>query len=573
MIWSHAPVTLDGPLIRFAKKQEGMQMTKKPTYEELEQRVQALEEDAERARQLERVHYESEEMSRTMMAAMDDMIYVCSSDFRVVYMNPAMIRRTGYDATGEFCYKTLHARKERCPWCVHGAVMEGKSLGYEVVSPKDGRSFHVSNVPMSHADGSISKMAVIRDITELNQVKMMLQGVVNESPVGISIYDSTGQCVMANDAYGAVIGATREQVLEQNWRHIESWKKCGLFETVQKALKENRKEYVEISLTSAFGEEVALKRHLVPFRVGNELYLLLLTENVTERKRAEELTRHFEGQLLQTQKTESLGGMAVGIASEFQEYLFPIIESTEAAIDQLPENCSSSGSLDEILKTAKMAKELVRQILTMGGQLRCQQKKVLKVQTVVAEALTSLRRELPEKVEIREEIDRRCRPVHVAPPHMHQIVTSLFENAFYVLGEREGCITVSLTESAMGSEDRNGHFDSNPQYCILLSVSVAGAGIKGDWYMGNHITPNSSMKGSGVSFAAVCTLVKACGGELMGQCEPDGGCTIDVYLPGLSGSDVMGEMSPKGGGPALCDDDKPGIDRMKEMVLNELGLS
>jgi len=44
---------------------------------------------------------ESEERYRSMMESMKDPACICSPDFRVEYMNPAMVRRTGRDATGE----------------------------------------------------------------------------------------------------------------------------------------------------------------------------------------------------------------------------------------------------------------------------------------------------------------------------------------------------------------------------------------------------------------------------------------------------------------------------------------
>ncbi len=43
-----------------------------------------------------------------MMESMSDLVYIGSSDYRVEYMNPAMIKCTGRDATGETCYKVLH---------------------------------------------------------------------------------------------------------------------------------------------------------------------------------------------------------------------------------------------------------------------------------------------------------------------------------------------------------------------------------------------------------------------------------------------------------------------------------
>ncbi len=554
-------------------------MTEKPTYEDLEEKIKFLKEEMEKCRRVERAYREREEQYRAMMVAMDDMVYVCSSDFRVEYMNPAMIRRTGYDATGEFCYKVFHGYKERCPWCVHRETMEGKTSTYEVVSPKDGRSFHISNAPIFHADGGISKMAVIRDVTEFNRVKKMLQGVVDESPVGIAIYDSAGQCIMANDAHGEIIGATREQVLEQNWHHIESWKECGLYETALQTLKEKCRKQVEFSIASTFGKEVVLNRYLVPFDLGNGLCLLVMTEDITERKRAEVITKQLEARVLQNQKAEIQGELLGDIALEFEDLLFPIIESSVAAIDLLPENSASSKNLGEILKYAEQAKELMGQIVTIGCQLSCHNKKALAVQTVVAKELALLRGCVPANIEIKDAMDNRCRPANIDTIHIRRVVKSLLKNAANAIGNQDGCISVGLSEVGMGGHGQGHHMASSPQYCILLSVSVTVAKnrLEDDLCMENQLTKITAAKGTCVSFAAVHAIVRACGGELRIQGELDGDSTVDAYLPGLSAAELKEvgesvERPRKGTGPERGEDDKQKVDRIREMVLEELGL-
>ena len=135
-------------------------------------------------KQAEEALQESEEKYRSMMEAMIEPIYICSQDFRVEYMNPAMIRRTGRDATGEFCFKALHDLDEKCPWCMHDKAQQSEYLELEIVSPKDNRSYYISQSPVAHRDGSVSKLTIFRDITEMRKTEAQLQQAQKMEAIG-----------------------------------------------------------------------------------------------------------------------------------------------------------------------------------------------------------------------------------------------------------------------------------------------------------------------------------------------------------------------------------------------------
>jgi PAS domain S-box-containing protein len=117
----------------------------------------------------------SKEKYRSIVDAYDGFIYICSQEYRIEFMNRKLIERTGYDATGRFCYEVLHDRDSACPWCVNKRVFDGETVHWEILSPKDGRWYHVVNVPIYNANGTISKHSVISDINILKLTEERLR--------------------------------------------------------------------------------------------------------------------------------------------------------------------------------------------------------------------------------------------------------------------------------------------------------------------------------------------------------------------------------------------------------------
>lgn len=103
---------------------------------------------------------------QAIVDAFDGLIYVCSQGYRITFMNEKLIERTGYNAVGELCFKALHDRESICPWCVNDRVFRGEMVRWEMQSPKDDHWYYVVNSPIYNEDGSISKQAMIQDITD-----------------------------------------------------------------------------------------------------------------------------------------------------------------------------------------------------------------------------------------------------------------------------------------------------------------------------------------------------------------------------------------------------------------------
>lgn len=271
---------------------------------------QAVGSDVTMRKRIEEALRESEEKYRTMMEAMLDPVYICSADFRISYMNRAMIQRIGRSATGEVCYKAINDLDEKCPFCVHDKIQQKMPMKTEILSPKDGRFYHVSHFPVFHSDGSISKMTIYRDITEHKKAEDLLrwerdraQMYLDIVGVILIIIDADQTVSLINRKGSEVLGYADEEIIGKNWfdnfipkRDREQTKK-----EFEKLLEGNIEIFIQFenSVLTKKGEERIIAWHNTVLRddAGNIIGTLSSGEDITLQKRAEELLKKAHEEL------------------------------------------------------------------------------------------------------------------------------------------------------------------------------------------------------------------------------------------------------------------------------------
>ncbi len=239
----------------------------------------------------------SEEKYRVMMETIPDAAYICSSNFIIEYMNPAMISQIGHDAIGETCYKALHGFNKKCSWCLHYRAQKGEHFHQTIINPRDNHSFHVSHSPIQNKDGSISKIAVFRDITELLQSEEKLKQSENkfksfaeQSLTGVYLLRN-GDFKYVNPKFAQIFGYTTEECLGKMFfpklvypkdlskvkEQIEK-RETGKVETVQYTFR-GLKKSGEIIYLEIFGSSVV---------IDNKLSALGTILDISDRKLAEQ---------------------------------------------------------------------------------------------------------------------------------------------------------------------------------------------------------------------------------------------------------------------------------------------
>ncbi|MBW2407414.1 MAG: response regulator [Deltaproteobacteria bacterium] len=284
-------------------------------------------------------------------------------------------------------------------------------------------------------------------------------------------------------------------------------------------------------------------------------------------------------QLQQAQKMESIGTLAGGIAHEFNNILFPIIGYTEMCMYDVPENSKTRKHLENVLKAADRARDLIQQIQNFSIKEE-QKRRPLKIQYIIKETLKLLRASLPATIKMSHEIDNTCGPVAADPSEIQQVLMNLCTNAYQVMEEKGGKLEVILEEVDLAPNDLSFEINLSPGSYLKLTVKDTGPGLDQTEIkriFDPEYRTDDRNEGIGMGLNVVHEIIRSYKGITCIASDPDQGTTIDVYLPLMdTHSDDISEISteihiPLGKETILLVDDEEDVLEMMHVMLERLG--
>ncbi|MCD4664647.1 MAG: response regulator, partial [Bacteroidales bacterium] len=288
--------------------------------------------------------------------------------------------------------------------------------------------------------------------------------------------------------------------------------------------------------------------------------------------------RISEEQLRQSQKMQTIGTLAGGIAHDFNNILSPLFGYTEMLLLDVPQGSHIHNDLEQILKAAKRAKDLVHQILTFSRQGESEPQP-FQIHFIVNEVLKLLQASLPETIKIIKDVQSDCCIILADATQIHQVIMNLCTNASYAMRKNGGTLEVKLDSVQLDA--RNVMAFGNLDKGLYASLSVRDTGQGMDKKTIARIfepffTTKPVGEGTGLGLSVTHGIVKNHGGAIVVDSEPGKGSTFQVLLPIVQQNVKQPTVNisdiPKGNNEhILLVDNEEDIVKMLRIMLERLG--
>ncbi|MEO8275654.1 MAG: PAS domain S-box protein [Thermoanaerobaculia bacterium] len=205
---------------------------------------------------------------------------------------------------------------------------------------------------------------------------------------------------------------------------------------------------IEFRLRHRNGEWRWFRSHNTPFlrdEHGRMQQILGVAQDITESKRSEELLRR-------TERLESLGLLAGGIAHDFSNLLTPIVGNIELVLDRLPEGSPVRERALAVAAAADRATELARQLLTYAGRGEIE-RRAIDLNSLVEDVVHLLRALETVASQTRLDLAPHLPPIAGDSSQLRQVILNLLTNAHDAIA---GGATSGIGAAEAGNSARSG---------------------------------------------------------------------------------------------------------------------
>ncbi len=406
---------------------------------------------------------------------------------------------------------------------------EGKAIG--LIAIVDRKPF----VDISLIE-EVLKIFVTRASTELER-----QHAETKNREQAALLDVATDAIMVRDLDNKIIfwsrgaenlyGWVKQEVLNLDANELLYHESLVELNAIEQIVREQGEWQGELKQVTKAGREVVVESRwtLVRDEAGNPKSYLVVNTDVTEQKQ-------IEAQFLRTQRLESLGTLAGGIAHDLNNILAPVLGFSKLLPLKLPDVDEQTKGFFKIMENnANRGTALVKQILTFSCGLEGE-RGIVQICHLIAEIAQIVNETFPKSIELATSAPKNLWTVNANVNQLHQVLMNLAVNARDAMTDG-GKLTINAENTTVDAEYARLHLDATEGSYVLITVTDTGSGIPPeviDRIFEPFFTTKEVGRGTGLGLSTVIGIIKSHGGfvEVTSNSKKiTRGTQFKVYLP------------------------------------------
>lgn len=445
-----------------------------------------------------------------------------------------------------------------------------------VAQKPDDTRIHLLSTERIQAEGANRILMCLEDITPSVRADEQIRSqaaLLDISGDAIYVRNFSNRIIYWNEGAHRLYGWTAEEARGRTIIELDLAADPKESALALKAVQEHQSWAGEMRQKSRDGREwiVQSRWTLMRERDGKPKAILVVNTDITEKKK-------LEAQLLRSQRMESIGTLASGLAHDLNNVLAPIMMALEFLRDSVEDK-----GLQTCLQTLEICSlrgaTIIRQLLMFARGVEGE-RLAINPKHLIVEMERIARETFSRSIEIRTALPKDPCVILGDATQIQQVLMNLCLNARDAMAGG-GTLTIGLERVQLDESGARIHLKAKPGPYVVISVSDTGAGIPAelmDKIFDPFFTTKPLGQGTGLGLATTLGIAEKHGGFIHVESEPEKGATFKVYFPAATvereetaanwGSAILSQGS---GELILVVDDEPAVRRLAETVLSRNG--